>query len=167
MKKKNFVFHHKINFKFLLCVDLQEIEAQNLLGCNVMFLVGCRPTFQRCVPPLSGPDDGGSTYLWNVGGHPIKNTAVHPRRFWASYSPAWELEISLQEIVWLNLKPISCNWFPLCMSRERATSVSSHGTSTVVLKLLISVGTRTPPILTHDSALLTAGHTLWSVHACA
>jgi hypothetical protein len=32
----------------------------------------------------SGPDDGGSTYLWNVGRHSINNTAVHPRRFWAS-----------------------------------------------------------------------------------
>jgi hypothetical protein len=30
------------------------------------------------------PDDGGSTYLWNVGSHSVKNTAVHPRRFWAS-----------------------------------------------------------------------------------
>jgi len=29
-------------------------------------------------------DDGGRTYLWNVGRHSIKNTAVHPRRFWAS-----------------------------------------------------------------------------------
>jgi hypothetical protein len=41
------------------------------------------------------PDDGGSTYLWNVGRHSVKNTAVHPGRFWASYSPPWELEISL------------------------------------------------------------------------
>jgi hypothetical protein len=40
------------------------------------------------------PDDGGSTYFWNVGRHSIKNTAVHPRRFWASYSSPWELEIS-------------------------------------------------------------------------
>jgi hypothetical protein len=40
------------------------------------------------------PDDGGSTYLWNVGRYLIKNTAVHPRRFWASYSPPWEPEIS-------------------------------------------------------------------------
>jgi hypothetical protein len=30
------------------------------------------------------PYDGGSTHLWNVGRHTIKNTAVHPRRFWAS-----------------------------------------------------------------------------------
>jgi hypothetical protein len=40
------------------------------------------------------PDDGGSMYLWNVGRHLLKNTAVYPRRFWASYSPPWELEIS-------------------------------------------------------------------------
>jgi hypothetical protein len=40
------------------------------------------------------PDDGGSTYLCNVGRHSIKNTAVHPRRFWASYLPPWEVEIS-------------------------------------------------------------------------
>jgi hypothetical protein len=26
------------------------------------------------------PDEGGSTYLWNVGQHSIKNKAVHPRR---------------------------------------------------------------------------------------
>jgi hypothetical protein len=29
-----------------------------------------------------------------IGRHSIKNMAVHPRRFWASYSPPWELEIS-------------------------------------------------------------------------
>jgi hypothetical protein len=57
-----------------------------------LFLTGCRPTFHRCVlPPLSGR---WSSHLWNVGRHPIKNTAVHPRRFWDSYLPPWELEIS-------------------------------------------------------------------------
>jgi hypothetical protein len=30
------------------------------------------------------PDNGGSTYLRNVGRHSIKNTAVHTRRFWTS-----------------------------------------------------------------------------------
>jgi hypothetical protein len=30
------------------------------------------------------PVDGGRTYLWYVGRHSIKNTAVHPRRLWAS-----------------------------------------------------------------------------------
>jgi hypothetical protein len=44
-----------------------------------------------------GPDDGGNTCLWNVGRHSIKNTAVHPRRFWASYSLPWELEISISQ----------------------------------------------------------------------
>jgi hypothetical protein len=29
------------------------------------------------------PDYGGSTYLWNVGRHSVKNTAVHPRVLWA------------------------------------------------------------------------------------
>jgi hypothetical protein len=45
------------------------------------------------------PDDGGSTHLWNVGRHSITNTAVHSRRFWASYSPPWELEISHTNLV--------------------------------------------------------------------
>jgi hypothetical protein len=40
------------------------------------------------------PDDGGSTYLWNVGRQSIY-TAVQPRRqLWTSYPPPWELEIS-------------------------------------------------------------------------
>jgi hypothetical protein len=30
-------------------------EAQNILGCTAMFLIECRPTFQRYVlPPSSG-----------------------------------------------------------------------------------------------------------------
>jgi hypothetical protein len=37
------------------------------------------------------PDDGGSKHFWNVGRHSIKNTEIHPRIFWASYSPPWEL----------------------------------------------------------------------------
>jgi hypothetical protein len=41
------------------------------------------------------PDDGGSTYLWNVG-RQLFYTAVHPRRqIWTLYSPPWGLEISL------------------------------------------------------------------------
>jgi hypothetical protein len=71
------------------------LEVQNLLGCTAVFLIECRPTFQRCVlPPSSGSHDLGSTHFWNVGRHPIKNTAVHPRRFWTSCSPPWELGIS-------------------------------------------------------------------------
>jgi hypothetical protein len=37
-----------------------EYEAQNLLGCTALFLIGC---------------------FCNVSLHPIKNTEVHPRRF--------------------------------------------------------------------------------------
>jgi hypothetical protein len=45
------------------------------------------------------PDDGGSTYLWNVA-RQLFYTAVHPRRqFWTSYSPPWELGISHVEIM--------------------------------------------------------------------
>jgi hypothetical protein len=56
-----------------------EYDVQNcLLGCTAAYN-NCRPTFQRCVLP---PDDGGSTYLWNVG-RQLFYTAVHPRRqFW-------------------------------------------------------------------------------------
>jgi hypothetical protein len=67
-------------------MDKVIFEAQNLPGCTAMFLIECRPTFQGYVlPPLSGrwdhhPDDGGSIYLWNVGRHSIKKTAVQPRR---------------------------------------------------------------------------------------
>jgi hypothetical protein len=43
---------------------------------------------------MYGPDDEGSTYVWNVG-RQLFYTAVHPRRqIWTSYSPPWELEIS-------------------------------------------------------------------------
>jgi hypothetical protein len=44
-----------------------EYETQILLGCTAV-LIGCPPTFQRCVQPPSS------------GRHPIKNMAVHPRR---------------------------------------------------------------------------------------
>jgi hypothetical protein len=75
-------------------VNIGGCEAQNLPRCNAVFLIECLPTFQSTCCLHHRPDDGGSTYLWNVGRHSIKNTAVHPRRFWASYSPPWELEMS-------------------------------------------------------------------------
>jgi hypothetical protein len=41
------------------------------------------------------PDDGGRTYLWNVGRQSFY-TAVHPRRqFWTSYIPVFLLSISV------------------------------------------------------------------------
>jgi hypothetical protein len=34
---------------------MEKNQAQNLLGCTAVFLIGCRSTFQRCVlPPSSG-----------------------------------------------------------------------------------------------------------------
>jgi hypothetical protein len=36
-----------------------------------------------------------SSCNWNVGRYSVKNTAVQPTKFWASYSPPWELETSL------------------------------------------------------------------------
>jgi hypothetical protein len=49
----------------------------------------CKITVETIIP-----DDGGSTYLWNVS-RQLFYTAVHPRRqFWTSYSPPWEHEIS-------------------------------------------------------------------------
>jgi hypothetical protein len=31
----------------------KSVTAQNLLGCTAMFLIECRPMFQRCVLPPS------------------------------------------------------------------------------------------------------------------
>jgi hypothetical protein len=78
------------------------------------------------------PEDGGSTHLWNVGRHSIKNTAVHPRRFWASatlwvyVTNIYQLRIddsshceqddrgsTLGRAVALN--PASCHWYHLVL----------------------------------------------------
>jgi hypothetical protein len=67
---------------------VKELKLRNLLGCTAVVLTEFRPTVKRLLlPPSSG-------YLWNVSWHSVKNTAVHPRRFWASYLPQWELGIS-------------------------------------------------------------------------
>jgi hypothetical protein len=49
------VFGAKREMKYHEAVGNVITEAQNILGCTAVFLIGCRP--------------------------PIKNTAVHPRRF--------------------------------------------------------------------------------------
>jgi hypothetical protein len=65
------------------------------------------------------PDDGGCTYLWNVG-RQLFYTAVYPRKqFWTSYLPPWELEISpwdkLSVLKFISLKitcsKLNCGWF--------------------------------------------------------
>jgi hypothetical protein len=35
------------------CVKFVLNEAQSLLGCTAVFLIGCLPTFQRCILPPS------------------------------------------------------------------------------------------------------------------
>jgi hypothetical protein len=77
------------SFKILLTCEISsshggEYEAQNLLGCTAVFLIECR-RFRGTCCLHHRPDNGESTYLWNFGRHSIKNTAVHPRRFWASF----------------------------------------------------------------------------------
>jgi hypothetical protein len=65
------------------------------------------------------PDDGGSTYLWNVG-RQLFYTAVNPRRqIWTSYSPPWELEIS-------NRRTISLSFTEL-FSLDRSVLLASCG----------------------------------------
>jgi hypothetical protein len=69
--------------------DHENLRSENRLQLQTWYF-SCylkfsrrRPTFLRYVLPPSSwrPDDGGSTYLSNVGRYSIKNPAVHPRRF--------------------------------------------------------------------------------------
>jgi hypothetical protein len=59
----------------------------------IIFFLGASREEGKCKQEImhQGPDDGGSTYLWNVG-RQLFYTAEHPRRqIWTSYSPPWEL----------------------------------------------------------------------------
>jgi hypothetical protein len=72
---------------------------------------------------LYRPDDDGSTYLWNVGRHSIKNTAVHLRRFWTSSSTQYK---------YLPLKPLTShgrmldNWCINLNKTEDTTNTVSN-----------------------------------------
>jgi hypothetical protein len=77
-------------------------------------------------------DDGGSTYLWNVGGQSFYK-AVHPRRqFWTSYSSPWELEISHRFGMFSQRLPKCCSLRPppplKCLINEAApyTRINSN-----------------------------------------
>jgi hypothetical protein len=75
------------------------------------------------------PDDGVSTHLWNVGRHLIKNTAVHPRRLWASASRLYArtiVYVYLTTPAWsaLYLTVINCRNLAICRKRRM---VSLHG----------------------------------------
>jgi hypothetical protein len=61
-----------------------------------------------------GPDEGGTTHVWNVGRHSIKNTAVHPRRFWASFQTNFFLsyyfkQFYLSSLLWTTCLYVYCS----------------------------------------------------------
>jgi hypothetical protein len=73
-----------------LCCFIHPPVTSSLLHLNILFSA----LFSNIPTRHNRPDDGGSTYLWNVG-RQLFYTAVHPRRqIWTSYSPPWEPEIS-------------------------------------------------------------------------
>jgi hypothetical protein len=70
------------------------------------FVLPCKIILDRRLRGKCCLHDQGSTYLWNVGPQ-LFYAAVHPRRqIWTSYSPPWELKISisLQVVKSANLK---------------------------------------------------------------
>jgi hypothetical protein len=54
-------------------------------------------------------DEGGSKYLWNVGELLPDYTAQQPRRQPSSYSPPWELQISLSFIMFTTRQTVFLN----------------------------------------------------------
>jgi hypothetical protein len=49
-KSDHLLQHLKID---CVCVKFVLNEAQSVLGCTALFLIGCLPTFQRCMLPPS------------------------------------------------------------------------------------------------------------------
>jgi hypothetical protein len=98
-----------------------DYETHNLLGRTAVFLIECRPTFHH-------HDDVGSTYLWNVGRHSI-NTAVHPRRFWASSHSSYR-EIHLLCIRFNIVSLIKVvQWHEFCCPRWSGSGVLVIGST--------------------------------------
>jgi hypothetical protein len=67
----------------------------------------------RCIQMII-PDDGGSTYLWNVD-RQLFYTAVHPRRqLWTSYR--WDLKGELIQFIalWCLERPVPFIFIHLC-----------------------------------------------------
>jgi hypothetical protein len=86
-------------------INIECSELSSGMYCRAKIFVNRRFRGTCC---LVIPDDGGSTYLWNVG-RQLFYTAVHPRRqFWTSYSQPWELEISH------NIEWFICVRFTIC-----------------------------------------------------
>jgi hypothetical protein len=103
-------------YNWLLEIKDYDMRIQVLTAAGMKFrsvlwdILPCKIIVDRRFIGTHRPDDGGSMYLWNVGRYSIKNTVVHPRRFWASYSPPWELEISHSYLL-LRLGYKSCRGF--------------------------------------------------------
>jgi hypothetical protein len=81
----------------LICDILEQIVRFRFVLWDVL---PCKITVDQrfrgtcCLHHHQRPDDGGSTYLWNVGPQ-LFYMAGHPRRqIWTSHSLPWELEIS-------------------------------------------------------------------------
>jgi hypothetical protein len=63
-----------------MCTVGKYVRFQVLTATSMKFRV-----FWDILPcSHQGPDDGGSTHLWNVGRHRFDYTAVYPRRLWVS-----------------------------------------------------------------------------------
>jgi hypothetical protein len=98
-----------VRFQVLTAASMKfRFVSWDVLPCKIIVDRCFRGT---CCLHHQGDDDGGSTYIWNIG-RQLFYTAVHPRRqIWTSYSPPWELEISHNRCIfatWLrtNLKMI-------------------------------------------------------------
>jgi hypothetical protein len=94
-RRSTIILHGSTSLKTILNIALIEAARTSETSVDNYFT-------RQYIPEDNSehrPDDGGSTYLWNVG-RQLFYTAVHPRRqFWTSYSPPWELEISHVKIM--------------------------------------------------------------------
>jgi len=76
-------------------VRFQVLTAANMKFRFVLWdVLPCKIIVDRRFRGTFCPDDEGSTYLWNVGRHSIKNTAVYPRRFWVSVERCFPLHLA-------------------------------------------------------------------------
>jgi hypothetical protein len=125
--------------------DMAPFSLQKLSNVSEWDFKFSRRRVWRCLHHQDD-DDGGSTYLWNVSQHSIKNTAVHPRRFWASTfqryvlspssGPGWQYASLKRRSTWTRLhgaisQTVSflCSWMCCIYTQfyEPGSSVSGKG----------------------------------------
>jgi hypothetical protein len=106
----------------------ESLQSKGLLASEYEFIF--RIVFWDVLPckNIVDPDDGGSTYLWNVGRQSFYTAVHHGRQFWTPYSPPWELEISHQFIC---LMPRNClskhfTWLDFCKKKVKWKMASFH-----------------------------------------